>query len=81
VWAVGGGSAESHAKFTGKHGFSTPLLLDPGLATARAYDATIGVGPLRIIRRSVIGVARDGRIAFVERGSPDARAIVAGFAS
>jgi len=81
VWAVGGGSAQSHAKFTLKHGFSTPLLLDPGLAVARAYDATIGVGPLRIIRRSVIGVDRDGRVAFVVRGAPDARKILASFGS
>ena len=77
VYGVNGGSAASHAKFVAKHNLTAPLLVDAGNTIATAYDATIGVGPLKVVNRTVVGIARDGRVAFYERGSPATDAILA----
>ncbi len=80
VYAINNGSAESHQGFKSKHGFAAPLLVDRGLGVAAQYDAAIGFGPLRVINRTVVGIGRDGRIAFYKRGSPTTDEILAGFA-
>ena len=70
VFGVNNGGAASHARFREKHGLVAPLLVDAGLATAKAYDAVIGIGPLKVINRTVVGIARNGTIAFYKRGTP-----------
>ena len=70
VFGVNGGGAASHARFIAKHGLPMPLLVDPGLVVAKAYDAVIGLGPLKFVNRTVVGIDRAGRIAFYERGMP-----------
>jgi peroxiredoxin Q/BCP len=81
VFGVNGDSAASHERFIAKHGLSMPLLIDPGLAVAKAYDAVIGIGPLKIVNRTVVGVDRDGKIAFYRRGTPKAAEILAALAA
>lgn len=70
VFGVNNGGAASHERFREKHRLSAPLLVDAGLKTATAYDAVIGVGPLKIINRTVVGISPDGTIAFYKRGTP-----------
>ena len=70
VFGVNNGGAASHARFREKHGLIAPLLVDAGLATAKAYDAVLGIGPLKFINRTVVGIARDGTVAFYKRGTP-----------
>lgn len=70
VWGVNNGSAQSHQEFIAKHGFSAPLLVDPDFEVAKSYDAVLGLGPLRLVNRTVVGIGRDGKIAFYKRGSP-----------
>jgi len=80
VFGVNNGGAASHARFREKHRLSAPLLVDPGLRTAMAYDAVVGVGLLRIINRTVAGIARDGTIAFYKRGTPSTAEILGALA-
>jgi peroxiredoxin Q/BCP len=80
VYGVNNGGAASHARFREKHGIIAPLLVDPGLGTAAAYDAVMGIGPLRIINRTVVGIARDGSIALYKRGAPSTDEILAAVA-
>jgi peroxiredoxin Q/BCP len=80
VFGVNNGGAASHARFREKHNLSAPLLVDAGLKTATEYDAVIGVGPLKIINRTVVGIAADGTIAFYKRGMPTTAQILAAFA-
>jgi peroxiredoxin len=54
-----------------------PLLVDAGLAVAKQYDAVMGVGPLKIVNRTVVGIGRDGTIAFYKRGMPATSEILA----
>ena len=70
VFGVNNGGAASHERFREKHGLSAPLLVDAGLKVATAYDAAIGVGPLKIVNRTVVGIAPNGTIAFYKRGTP-----------
>jgi peroxiredoxin Q/BCP len=77
VFGVNGDDAASHARFIAKHGLTMPLLIDPGLAVAKTYDAVIGIGPLKIVNRTVVGIDRNGVIAFYQRGSPKTADILA----
>ena len=65
VFGVNPGSAASHAKFRKNQSYPFPLLVDEGKKVAAAYGAS-GIVP----RRTVYGIAQDGRIAFAERGKP-----------
>jgi peroxiredoxin Q/BCP len=77
VFGVNGDDAASHARFIAKHGLSMPLLVDPGLAVAKQYDAVMGIGPLKIVNRTVVGIDRAGTIAFYARGMPATATILA----
>jgi peroxiredoxin Q/BCP len=77
VYGVNGGGPESHQKFITKHNLTAPLLVDKGLAVAESYAAVGGIGPLRLIKRTVVGIGRDGRIVFYKRGAPATDEILA----
>ncbi len=79
VYGVNNGGAASHARFAEKHNLQAPLLVDDGLKVATAYDAVISLGLLRFINRTVVGIARDGTIAFYKRGTPSTDEILAAF--
>jgi peroxiredoxin Q/BCP len=81
VFGVNGDDAASHGRFIAKHGLTMPLLVDPGLAVAKTYDAVMGVGPLKIVNRTVVGIDRNGKVAFYERGIPSTKAILSVFAT
>lgn len=67
-------SIDRHQSYAAKMKFPFPLLSDPDRAIARAYGA---VKPdLKGIQRSVIGIARDGRVAYAVRGTPPVQEIV-----
>jgi len=76
VYGVNGADARSHQQFVAKHSLTAPLLVDKSLRTAADYDAVLGVGPLQMIRRTVVGIARDGTIAFYKRGTPSTKNIL-----
>lgn len=70
VFGVNGGSAQSHERFAHRYDLNAPLLVDRGLAVARQYDATREVGPFKLVKRTVVGIDRQGLIAFYKRGIP-----------
>ncbi len=72
VLGVNPGSAASHTKFRKNQGFPFPLLVDEGKKVAQLYNAS-GL----IIRRTVYGIGKDGRIVFAERGKPDPTRVLA----
>jgi peroxiredoxin Q/BCP len=81
VFGVNGDGAASHERFIAKYQLATPLLVDPGLAVAKSYDAVMGIGPLKIVNRTVVGIDRSGTIVFYRRGTPKTSAILAAFAA
>ncbi len=80
VYGVNNGGAASHQRFIAKHGLTAPLLVDSGLGVSAAYDAVTSVGLIRFINRTVVGVERDGTIAFYKRGTPSTDEIIGAFA-
>ena len=70
VFGVNPGSAKAHKKFVEKHGLRTPLLLDRGSNVSKAYGALYPIPLLNVINRTVVGIDRDGRVRFYERGMP-----------
>jgi peroxiredoxin Q/BCP len=79
VFGVNGDDEASHRRFIAKHGLSMPLLIDGGLAVAKSYDAVMGFGPVKFVNRTVVGIDRQGRVAFYQRGMPATPEILAAF--
>jgi peroxiredoxin len=62
VTAVGisGGSVGSKNRFADKNDLTVPLLADPDLKVAKAYDACAGM--LKTTKRAVIVIGEDGTV-------------------
>ena len=76
VFGVNFAGENSHQKFIAKHKLSMPLLVDKGFEVSSLYDAVLGIGPLKIINRTVVGIDKDGKIAFYQRGMPNTTQIL-----
>lgn len=77
VFGVNPGSADAHKKFSEKHGFKTPLLLDKGARVARSYNALMPIPIVTLVNRTVVGIDRAGVVRFYERGMPSTATILA----
>lgn len=76
VFGVNPGSAAAHRKFSERHGFKTPLLLDDGGRVSRAYDALMPIPILMLVNRTVVGIDREGVVRFYQRGMPSTSTIL-----
>lgn len=79
VFGINGGSAESHERFAQRYQMKIRLLVDRDLAVARRYDALLAFGPLKLVKRTVVGIDRHGKVVFYRRGSPSTDEILAAF--
>jgi peroxiredoxin len=70
-------SAEDHARYAKKMKFNFPLLSDSTRSIAAAYGALKEDG--KGIQRTVVGIARDGSVAYAVRGMPGTAEILAAF--
>ena len=68
-------SIASHEKYVEGFRFNFPLMSDPDRAVTKAYHALKPDG--KGIQRTVYLIARDGTIAFAQRGAPPTDAILA----
>lgn len=76
VFGVNPGSAATHRKFSERHGFKTPLLLDDGGRVSRAYDALMPIPILMLVNRTVVGIDQEGVVRFYQRGMPSTSTIL-----
>jgi peroxiredoxin Q/BCP len=67
-FGVNPADAESHLAFIQAFDFPFDLLVDEDRRIATAYDALKPDGSG--INRTVVGIGKDGRILFYERGAP-----------
>ena len=74
-FGVNPAGADAHVRYSEKFHFNFPLLSDPDRSIARAYHALKDDD--RGIQRSVYVIARDGTVAFAQRGAPPVQEIVA----
>jgi len=78
VWAVNNQGAASHERFASKVGFDAPMLVDTKFAIASRYDAVMGLGPMRFVNRTVVGIGCDGTVTYYARGTPSTSEILRG---
>ena len=78
VFGVNPGSEKAHRSFSEKHGLRTPLLLDDNGKVSKAYDALMPIPVVTVVNRTVVGIDRDGKVAFYQRGMPSTETIMSG---
>ncbi len=82
VFGVNHGNSLSHRKFSEKHNFQFPLLVDSDRTVSLAYDTVlVNIGPFAIINRMVYVVGKNGKIIFAQRGTPSNETILAAIES
>ncbi|NLE01373.1 MAG: peroxiredoxin [Fibrobacter sp.] len=73
VFGVNPGSQKSHQKFTEKHNFQFPLLVDEKGEVARKY----GTKGALMNKRTVYVISKEGKIVYAKRGKPPVSEILA----
>jgi len=79
VYGINPSDAESHTAFVKKHGFPFPLLVDDNRNVARAYGAEQDLLIAKIVRRTVVGIGKDGKIVYYRQGLPRNNEILKAF--
>lgn len=70
VFGINHAEAISHQLFIRKHSLPFPLLVDTEKKVSRLYGALHRLFRVNVIRRSVIGIDKDGVIRYLKRGLP-----------
>jgi len=79
VFGINGAGAKSHEQFARRHHLGVALLVDKHLAVAERYGAVTTLGPLKFVKRTVVGIDRHGTIILYQRGIPSTDEILAAF--
>jgi peroxiredoxin Q/BCP len=70
VFGVNHASAESHTAFADAYHFPFPLLIDEGKKVSNQYGAIRKFFKTAVIKRTVVGIGKDGIIFFYKHGMP-----------
>ncbi len=70
VFGVNHADSKSHAKFIEKHQFPFPLLVDTDKKISKKYGATKKLFSAVVIKRTVVAIDKDGKIALYKHGMP-----------
>lgn len=76
VLGVNNGDAASHWRFIAENKLETRLLVDTDFKISADYGCVLGFGPLRFIRRTVVGIAQDATIVYYKHGAPSTEEII-----
>lgn len=71
VFGVNHADADSHNAFIEKYGLTMPLLIDKDRKVSKKYGAIKYMFGNESIKRSVVIVDKNGKLAYVKRGMPD----------
>ncbi len=70
VFGVNPANAISHTKFIDQEGYPFSLLVDPDRKVAKNYGAEQDLILAKIVKRTVVGIGKDGKILFYRHGMP-----------
>ncbi len=70
VLGINHAEAGSHQQFVKKHTLPMPLLVDRSKNVSRAYGAIRSLFGVRLIRRRVVGIDKQGMIRYIKNGMP-----------
>lgn len=79
VIGINHGDESSHRAFAKKYSLPFRLLVDTRKRVSERYGALRRIGPIRIIRRTVVGIAKDGTIVYLKHGMPKNAEILKAF--
>lgn len=79
VYGINPADAKSHTAFIKKHDFPFPLLIDENRKVTKAYDAEQDLFITKIVKRTVVGIAKDGHIIYYRQGMPKNTEIIKAF--
>ena len=68
VYGISKGSAREHQAYAEKYAITVPLIADKDLAISTSYGCALADGDF--VQRTMVGIDRDGTVAFFERGFP-----------
>jgi len=68
VYGISKGSARGHQAYAEKYAITVPLIADKDLAISSSYGCALPDG--EFVQRTMVGIDRDGTVAFFERGFP-----------
>lgn len=68
VFGINNAEAESHRNFAERQLLHMSLLSDPQYTVSKAYDCLWQIGPISVIRRTVVGIDKSGKIVYYQRG-------------
>ncbi|MCC6639444.1 peroxiredoxin [Candidatus Falkowbacteria bacterium] len=77
VFGVNHADKDSHNHFIKKFGFQFPLLIDKDRKVSKKYGAIKYMFGRESIRRSVVLIDKKGKFAYVKRGMPEDKEILA----
>lgn len=72
---------DDHSRYAKSKFLRLQLLSDDQFRVSEAYDCLFSIGPIKVIRISVVGISRDGIITYFKRGRPSNAEIIAGMHS
>ncbi len=70
VFGVNHGDADSHKKFIEKCSLPFRMLIDVGKKVSMSYGAVRSLFSVTIIRRTVVGIDKNGTVRFLKTGMP-----------
>ncbi len=70
VFGINHADAASHRAFSAAHRFPFPLLVDEDKAVSKAYGAIRSLLGIQVIRRTVVGISKDGVVRYLRAGLP-----------
>lgn len=70
VFGLNHGDAESHNAFVKKYTLPFPLLIDKNKKISEKYGAVKRILNVKVIRRSVAVIDKNGKIIYLKRGMP-----------
>jgi len=76
VYGINHANAGLHNNFISKYGFQFPILIDADRSVSKKYGAIKYMFGRESIKRSVVIINKDGRIAWVKRGMPTDKEIL-----
>jgi len=79
VVGINHADAESHNSFAEKHNFPFPLLIDKNKIISKKYGAIKKLFSATVIKRTVVGIDKQGKIVFYRNGMPKDNEIIKSF--
>ncbi len=70
LFAVNHAGQDSHLRFAEKNSLPMPLLIDPTKKVSTAFGALRSVFGVKLIRRRVVGIDKQGIIRYIKNGMP-----------